>query len=101
MTEIDEFLAEWTAAEQAGDPSALDKLLTADFLAVGPLGFTLTKREWLDRHEGGLRYESFGLQEVQARRYGDGAVVGARQVGPGPYQGKPGPAPVRATPIPR
>jgi hypothetical protein len=69
------------------DHAALDKLLIDDFLAVGPLGFTLNKREWLDRHERGLRYQTFGLQEVQVRRYGDMAVVVARQVGQGTYRG--------------
>ena len=97
MTEIDEFLAEWTVAEQSGDPAALDRLLTDDFLAVGPLGFTLTKREWLDRHAGGLRYETLGLEEARARRYGDVAVVVARQVGQGTYQGNPVPTAVRAS----
>lgn len=97
MTEIDEFLAEWTTAERSGDPTVLGRLLTDDFLAVGPLGFTLTKREWLDRHAGGLRYETFGLQEPRVRRYGDVAVVVARQVGKGTYQGNPVPAEVRAS----
>jgi ketosteroid isomerase-like protein len=99
MTEIDEFLAGWTAAEKTGDPAALDELLIDDFLAVGPLGFTLTKREWVERHEGGLRYETFGLHDAQVRRYGDAAVVVARQVGQRTYQGNPVPAEVGATMI--
>ncbi len=97
MSEIDELLAEWTAAERAGDAAALDKLLTDDFVGVGPLGFTLSKREWLDRHDGGLRYETFGLEDVQVRGYGDAAFVVARQVGQGTWQGHPVPAAVRAS----
>src|SRR6266571_2873332 len=77
MSEIDELLAEWTAAERAGDAAALDKLLTDDFVGVGPLGFTLSKREWLDRYDGGLRYETFGLEDVQVRGYGDAALNNA------------------------
>ena len=64
MSEVDELLAEWSAAERVGDAAALDKLLADDFVGVGPLGFTLSKREWLARHDGGLRYETFGLEEV-------------------------------------
>jgi ketosteroid isomerase-like protein len=97
MAEIDDFLAGWAAAEKAGDPAALDKLLIDNFLAVGPMGFTLTKREWLDRYKSGLRYETFGLEETQVRHYGDVAVAVARQVGQGTYQGIPVPADVRAT----
>jgi ketosteroid isomerase-like protein len=99
MTDIDELLAEWTTAERVGDAAALDKLLADDFVGVGPLGFTLSKREWLDRHDGGLRYEAFGLEEVQVRGrgYGDATVVVARQVGQGTYQGNPVPGALRAS----
>jgi hypothetical protein len=49
METIDSFLGEWARAEGAGDASRLDHLLSDDFLGVGPLGFVLLNRAWLDR----------------------------------------------------
>lgn len=45
----------WADAERRGDVEALDALLTDDFSAVGPYGFVLDKKRWLDRYvSGGL-----------------------------------------------
>jgi ketosteroid isomerase-like protein len=95
---IDQFLSEWTTAEQRGDTGSLEVLLTDDFLGVGPLGFVLPKSGWLGRFSGGLAYESFTLDETHARRHGEAAVVTARQTGRGTLQGRPLPVEaVRAT----
>lgn len=95
---IDSFLSEWTDAEGSGDASSLELLLTDDFLGAGPLGFVLPKSAWLARFAGGLAYESFALEEIQSRIYGDAAVITARQVGRGTRQGSPLPfEAVRAT----
>jgi ketosteroid isomerase-like protein len=98
MNPIDTFLSEWTDAERAGDVATLDALLTDDFVGVGPMGFTLTKPEWLERHRPGeLEYETFALDERQDRRHGDAAVVTARQSARGTHQGRPVPETLRAT----
>jgi ketosteroid isomerase-like protein len=89
MTEIDEFLTAWTDAERSGDSSSLERLLTDDFLGVGPLGFVLPKGAWLARFAGGLAYESFELDEIQSRLHGDAALITARQHGRGTIQGSP------------
>lgn len=97
-TETTAFLDAWCAAEQAGDVAALDRYLADDFLAIGPLGFTLTRQDWLDRHASGvLTYETFGLAETETRRYGDVTVVVARQEGDGAYRGHPVPSATRVT----
>ena len=97
---IDSFLDQWSAAEQAGDTQQLDGLLTDDFAGIGPLGFILPRQAWLARHRSGdLRYDSFGLTEVQARVYGQAAVVTARNNTRGSYQGHPIPQATRATVI--
>jgi ketosteroid isomerase-like protein len=96
--EITQFLSEWSAAEDSGDSAALDRQLTDDFTAVGPLGFMLSKRDWLARFEGGaLRYEDFHLEEVRVRQYGDAAVVTAHQSAKASYQGQQVPGHVRDT----
>lgn len=99
MQASEEFLTEWAAAEQAGDISALGRLLADEFTAVGPLGFILPKQAWLARHRSGdLAYEAFSLEEVQACPIGPGTVVvTARNNTRGSYQGHPIPAATRAT----
>jgi ketosteroid isomerase-like protein len=98
MTAISDLLDAWTTAERAADTATIDRLLADDFVGVGPLGFLLTKDEWLKRHAPGeLTYETFGLEETQTRLYGDAAVTIARQVGKGAYRGNPVPGQVRTT----
>ena len=83
--------ADWAAAESSGDIGYLGRILTDDFVAIGPRGFMLTKEQWLSRHEAGnLRYESFGLDEVQVRLYGDAAVMVCRQSAEGAYEDENG-----------
>ena len=98
MPDISDFLADLAAAETKADTEQLTAILTDDFTAVGPLGFTLSKKDWLDRHEtGALQYESFEFVGVQKRHYGDVAVVIARQEAPGAYRGNPVPSTLRVT----
>ena len=96
--QVTAFLKEWTAAERAADATALEDLLTDDFVGVGPLGFTLTRADWLDRHRtGDLTYDTFDVDEVDIRAHGDAAVVVARHTAAGNYRGHPIPESVRAT----
>ncbi|WP_020666023.1 nuclear transport factor 2 family protein [Amycolatopsis nigrescens] len=97
-SEIIEFLSGWGAAEVAGDAAALGGYLAEDFTGVGPLGFTLSKEDWLSRHEtSALTYTSFDVTEPSVRLYGDTAVVIATQQVDGAYQGHPIPSQVRVT----
>jgi ketosteroid isomerase-like protein len=98
MTDIDEFLDQWTTAERDADTATLDTLISDDFLGVGPLGFTLPKPAWVGRHQGGdLTYESFALDELQTRVHGDAALVTARHTAKGAHRGQPTPEAMRAT----
>jgi ketosteroid isomerase-like protein len=82
---------DWAAAELRGDTSFLGEILADDFVGVGPRGFMLTKDQWLSRHDtGSLRYESFGLDEVQVRLFGDAAIIVCRQSARGVYDGENG-----------
>ena len=82
---------DWAAAELSGDTTALERILADDFVGVGPRGFTLNRDQWLDRHDSGkLGYESFELDEVEVRPYGDAAVVVCRQRSEGVYEDENG-----------
>jgi ketosteroid isomerase-like protein len=65
----------WAAAEQTNDAALLDGLLAPDFAGVGPLGFVLTREQWLARFANGLENRSFALEDPQVRGFGDAAVV--------------------------
>jgi hypothetical protein len=82
----------------SGDAKAIGDVLAADFTAFGPLGFALSKKDWLERHKAGaLKYEMFALEELEFRRYDGVAVATARQTGTGTYNGHPVPSELRVT----
>jgi ketosteroid isomerase-like protein len=77
--EIDELLNDWATSERTGDANALDRLLTDDFVGIGPVGFQLPKPAWLQRQTSGdLHYDELHLDEITTRQYGDCAVTTAR-----------------------
>jgi len=89
--ELKQLAEDWASAELRGDTGSLGEILADDFVGVGPRGFMLTKEQWLARHEAGnLRYESFGLDEVGVRLYGDAAVTVCRQSAEGVYEDENG-----------
>jgi ketosteroid isomerase-like protein len=96
---IHAFLSEWTTAKLVGDAETPATLLTDDFYGVGPLGFVLPRRAWLDHYRQGLAHEQFSLEEIQVRLYGNVVVVvGARNNARGTYQGHPLPEGTRGSP---
>ncbi len=98
MTDITTFLATWAEAERTRDIEFLDTCIMPDFVGVGPLGFVLTKAAWLNRHGGdALRYETFGVDEIDAHAIDQVAIVIARQTAGGTFAGNPLPECVRNT----
>ena len=88
----------WATAELRGDTAFLETRLSDDFIGIGPLGFMLTKQEWLARHRSGdLKYESFNLDEIKVRVYNDTAILTGRQVQHAAYRGNPMPGQFRTT----
>jgi ketosteroid isomerase-like protein len=95
--QLQRFVGEWAEAEQREDIAFLSEALTDDFVGIGPLGFMLTKDQWLGRYEGGLSYDSFALDEVAVRFYGSAAVATCRQSQSGEFQGNDVSGEFRAT----
>jgi hypothetical protein len=88
----------WATAELHGNTAFLENLLANDFIGVGPLGFLLTRQEWLARHQSGdLQYESFSLDEVKVRVYNDAAILIGRQAQKATYRGNSIPGQFRIT----
>jgi hypothetical protein len=78
--EVARLAGAWAAAELRGDTAFLERALADDFIGIGPLGFMLTKQEWLARHQSGdMKYESLDLDEVNVRIYNEEAVLIGRQ----------------------
>ncbi len=74
---MDEVLAvqhRFDEAELHADREALEELIADDFRSIGPKGFVMNKRQWIDRH-GQFRYHELRTSEMEAVRYGDAAIV--------------------------
>lgn len=72
-TEILDLVRRWADAERTGDVAAYDDLLAEDFLGIGPVGFALPAKAWVDRHRGGLTNHEFEVLDPQVRLFGDTA----------------------------
>src|ERR671921_904413 len=82
--DLSELANDWASAELDGDTASLKEILADDFVAVGPRGFSLTRQQWIARHEAeNLKYGSFGLDEAEVRTYGDAVIVVCRQTAAG------------------
>lgn len=98
MNDLDTFLTTWADAEREGDATTTDRLLTDDFIGIGPVGFQLPKVAWLQRQTSGdLHYDELRLDEISTRRYGECAVTTARWNARGTAQHHPIPEATRLT----
>jgi len=96
--EVARLAAAWATAELRGDTAFLEGTLADDFIGIGPLGFMLTKHEWLARHQSGdLKYDSLELDEIAVRVYNEAAVLTGRQVQNAAYRGNSVKAELRTT----
>ncbi len=88
----------WATAELQRDTAFLERILADDFVGVGPLGFLLTRQEWLARHQtGDMKYTTHTLDEVKVRAYNEAAIVIGRLTQDAAYRGNPIKAQLRTT----
>ena len=97
-SDIETLGREWATAELRADVPALTSMLTDNFIGIGPLGFMLTKQEWLDRHQSGdLIYDAVDLDQVTVRVYAGAALLIGRQVQKAAHRGNRVDAELRTT----
>lgn len=96
--EVTRLVNAWAAAELGRDVAFLESTLADDFVGIGPLGFMLTKQEWLARHQlGDLQYAAFTVDEIKVRVYTEAALVTCHQSQQATYRGTPIPGQFRAS----
>src|SRR5579859_4750981 len=88
--EVAQLADTWATAELQGDTAFLEQCLTDDFVGVGPLGFLLSKQQWLARHQSGeMKYTAHALDEVKVRAYTESAILIGRLTQEATYRGNP------------
>ncbi len=90
LEQLHELDRRWTQAEVDGDTATLDVLAVNDFTLVGPAGFVLSKRQWLERYrDGDLRTRTLHFEQAATRVYGDTAVTIGSQTQAADYRDRP------------
>ena len=90
----------WADAERRADVAALDALLADDFVAVGPRGFVLDRRQYLEpRRSGALTTDALSWQDVSVRDHGAAAVAVGVVAQHAAYQGQDASGRFRVTQI--
>jgi ketosteroid isomerase-like protein len=84
---ISKLQLEFDEAELNGDKEGLRRLLTDDFLSIGPRGFMLDKQAWIGRHDH-FKYHSLQSREVDLRLYEGAAIVRNIQHNRASYRGE-------------
>jgi len=77
---------EWVMAEQKPDLAKLNQLMLNDFIGVGPRGFVLSKKQWLERFAD-LVYDSFDISEQQSITLQSAVIIVAKLKQTGSCQG--------------
>lgn len=100
LTELEEFGQEWATAQTSNNVAVIEPMLAGDFVLVGPLGFILTKEQWIERYANGdFKNTALTWDEVTVRRYGDTAVAVGRQNQSATFQGNDASGTFRVTHI--
>lgn len=85
---IKKIFEEWISAELTGNVKKLTRMLSNDFIGIGPRGNLITKDDWLKRFDNKmLHYEKFDYSEYQLRNYDGASIVTACTSQKGYYKG--------------
>src|SRR2546430_113191 len=77
---IRQLMQEWAEALVKGDQAAIDRITSADWMLTDPQGMLISKAQSdAHRKSGTVKFESFKLDELKVRVYGDTAVGGSEE----------------------
>ncbi len=77
--QVKQMVDQWVAALLDGDVQRLRRMTTDNFVTIGPLGFVLSKEQWLGSfNSGDLRYKTLKWDEISVSSYEDAAIVVGR-----------------------
>jgi ketosteroid isomerase-like protein len=80
----------WDRAMVTNDADAIGAYMAEDWTIVGPDGSVTDKRRFLDQvRSGALTHDVMESHDMDLRMYGDAAVVVARGLSGGAYEGNP------------
>src|SRR5713101_5532140 len=80
---------EWADALLKGDQAVIDRIEASDWTLTDPEGMVITKAKAdADLKSGTIKFESFNLDELKVRVYGDTAIVNGLETEKSKYQGK-------------
>ena len=86
---IRQLMQDWAEALVKGDQAAIDRITSADWMLTDPQGMLISKAQSdAHRKSGTVKFESFKLDELKVRVYGDTAVVHGLATRKSSYQGK-------------
>jgi ketosteroid isomerase-like protein len=81
---------DWGRAMVANDADAIGRYMADDWTIIGPEGTISDKRSFLELvRSGDLSHDVMDAANIQARVYGDSAVLTMRAVSGGQYRGQP------------
>jgi Domain of unknown function (DUF4440) len=88
VTGFTDLLTEWVDAESSGDVDSLSRLLHGEFRGDDPLGYVLTKQQWIDqRRTGALAYTRFSCELVHTAVSNGTAIASGIQSQVASYRG--------------
>src|SRR5947207_2062735 len=79
---------QWSEAAKNRDKIALERLLDDQFMSTANGGQVSNKRQWIDSMMGPVKVESYSLDDVTVRVFGDTGVVIGRWIGKFTVEGK-------------
>ncbi|MCI0639379.1 MAG: nuclear transport factor 2 family protein [Gemmataceae bacterium] len=89
-TELAAIAEGWARAIVANDADAIGKYMADDWTIVGPDGSLNDKATFLQLvKSGALTHDVMTAEDLKVRVFGDAAIVSARSVSGGMYQGQP------------
>jgi ketosteroid isomerase-like protein len=80
---------EWAEALMKSDQAVIDRIASADWMLTDPEGMLISKAQAdANRKSGTVKFESFKLEDLKVRVFGDTAVVHGLETRKSSYKGK-------------